>query len=116
MKVVIAGCRDYADYNEAKCFIDECLLNINEDIVILSGCANGADKLGERYAVENNLGIERYPAQWERFGRAAGPIRNKTMVENSDLIICFWDSKSRGTKSLLSLAEKYNKTIKIKYI
>ncbi len=116
MKVVIAGCRYYTNYEEAKSFINECLFEIKEDIIIVSGCANGADLLGERYAAENGLKIERFPAKWNVFGRAAGPIRNKTMVENSDMIICFWDYKSKGTKSLILLAKKCNKKTIIKRI
>ena len=59
---------------------------------------------------------EIYPADWEKYGRAAGPKRNKKIAEISDYIICFWDGKSIGTKSLLSFAEKYGKPVKIKLI
>ena len=54
-RVVIAGCRDYNNYDEAKTFIDFCLCDIRKenDIVIVSGCASGADAIGERYAKEN---------------------------------------------------------------
>lgn len=72
--------------------------------------------LGERYAVENNFQIERHLADWKKYGRSAGPKRNKLMAEDGDYIICFWDGKSRGTKSLLSYAEKFKKPIKIKYV
>ena len=51
-RVVIAGCRDYNNYDEAKLYIDFCLSNIRKenDIIIVSGCASGADTIGERYA------------------------------------------------------------------
>ena len=64
LKVVIAGCRGYNDYDEAKEYIDSCLKNIRSEnnIVIISGCASGADVLGERYALENCFEIEKYPA------------------------------------------------------
>ena len=45
-----------------------------------------------------------YPADWERHGRAAGPIRNEEMAEVSDALIAFWDGKSRGTKSMIEIA------------
>ncbi len=116
MRVVIAGCRDYDNYEEAKEFISVCLEEIEGEIIILSGGAKGADALGERYASENRLVLERYPAEWKKYGRGAGPKRNQKMAQQSDMVICFWDGKSRGTKSMIGLAEKYGKKVFIKEI
>ena len=117
-RVVIAGCRDYNNYDEAKPYIDYCLSNIRKEnnIVIVSGCASGADAIGERYAEENGFKIERYPANWKAYCKSAGPRRNKQMAKASDYVICFWDGKSKGTKSMIDCAKLYNKPIKIKYI
>ena len=117
-RVVIAGCRNYDNYDEAKAYIDLLLSNIRKeyDIVIISGGASGADALGERYAKENRLRLEIYPADWKKYGKAAGPKRNKIMAALSDYIICFWDEKSPGTKSMITLARNLNKKIKIKII
>ena len=117
-RVVIAGCRDYSNYEEAKPYIDFCLSNIRKknNIIILSGHANGADLIGERYAKENGFKVEIYPANWNKYGRSAGPIRNRQMAEVCDYVICFWDGKSRGTKSMIEYAKKLNKPIRIKYI
>ena len=117
-KVVIAGCRNYNNYEEAKTYIDFCLSDIRKenDIVILSGCASGADAIGERYAEENGFKIEKYPADWKTYGRSAGPRRNKQMAEICDCVICFWDEKSKGTKSMIDCANKCNKPLKIKKI
>lgn len=115
-RVIIAGCRDYDNYDEAKPYIDFCLSNIKEEnnIIILSGCASGADAIGERYAKENGFEVKKYPADWKKYGRSAGPKRNKQMAEVCDCIICFWDEKSKGTKSMIEYAKKYNKPIRIK--
>lgn len=117
-RVVVAGCRDYNNYNEAKEFIDSCIAPIKEEhtIIFVSGACRGADMLGERYASENNYQIERYPAQWAKYGKSAGPKRNKKMVEISDMIICFWDGESRGTKSTIEFAKSLLKNVKIKMI
>lgn len=117
-RVVIAGCRNYQNYAEAKKYIDDCLSEIRKTnrIIIVSGCAGGADLLGIRYADENSLSVERYPADWRTYGKAAGPIRNKKMAEISDYVICFWDGKSKGTKSMLEYSRKYSKPIRIKNI
>lgn len=75
-----------------------------------------ANSIGERYAKDNGFRVEKHPADWEKYGRAAGPIRNREMAEISDYVICFWDGKSRGTKSMIDYAKKLNKSIKIKII
>ena len=114
-RIVIAGCRDYNNYNEAKKYISYYLNDIRKqnNIVILSGCATGADALGERYAKENGFKVEKYPANWEKYGKYAGPKRNKEMAKNCDCVICFWDGKSKGIKSMITLAEEYKKPIRI---
>ncbi|MBO5873187.1 MAG: DUF2493 domain-containing protein [Clostridia bacterium] len=117
-KVVVAGCRDYNNYEEAKDYIDRCLsgIRLENNIVIVSGGARGADALGERYARENGFEIERYPADWDTYGKSAGPIRNKQMAEICDCAICFWDGKSRGTASMIQFAKQRNKPIRVKRI
>ncbi len=117
-RVVIAGCRNYNDYTEAKAFLDLCLSRIRKEneIIIVSGGCSGADMMGERYARENSFRIERYQAQWEKFGRSAGPKRNEQMAKIADFVICFWDKKSKGTKSMINCAKRYGKPIKIKMI
>ena len=118
IKIVIAGCRNYNNYEEAKTYIDLCISNIRNGnkIIILSGGASGADKLGERYAKENGFDVELYPADWNKYGRSAGPRRNKLMAENCDCVICFWDGKSRGTKSMIEYAKTLEKVLRVKYI
>ena len=117
-RVVIAGCRNYNNYIEAEKYIDICLMNLKEkcNIIIVSGGSTGADALGERYAKEKGFEVERYPADWDTFGVSAGPIRNRQMAEVADYVICFWDGNSRGTKSMIDFAEKYDKPIKVKMI
>lgn len=117
-RVVIAGCRDYNNYDEAKPYIDYCLSNVRKEnnIVIVSGCASGADAIGERYAEENGFEVEKYPADWNKYGTSAGPRRNKQMAEVCDYVICFWDEKSKGTRSMIDFAQRLNKPIKIKII
>lgn len=117
-RVVIAGCRDYNNYAEAKTYIDFCLSDIRKEnnIIIVSGCASGADAIGERYAAENGFKVEKYPPNWKKYGRSAGPKRNKQMAEVSDYVICFWDKKSKGTKSMIEFAKKCGKYVRIKTI
>ena len=117
-KIVIAGCRNYNNYDEAKEYIDLYISKIRQkhNLVFISGGCRGADMLGERYATENGFKIERYPADWDTNGKKAGPMRNKQMAENCDFVICFWDRQSKGTKSMIEYARQLNKPIRIKKI
>ena len=110
-RLVVAGCRDFHDYAVASREIQRYLQRLDEDysVIIVSGCANGADRLGERYAMEHNLAIERYPADWYQYGKSAGPRRNAQMAKAADAVLVFWDGQSRGTKNMIENANKENK-------
>ncbi len=115
-RIVVAGSRNYNDYDEAKEYIDLCIKEIRNKhtLIFLSGGCRGADALGERYATENGFKVERYPAEWDRYGKEAGPKRNRKMAERADFVICFWDGKSRGTKSMIEYAKLNDKPTRIK--
>lgn len=73
---------------------------------VISGCANGADTLGEKWARAHNLPILRYPADWARYGKGAGPVRNKQMAEIADFAIGFLSINSRGTADMIRTCRK----------
>ena len=117
MVITIAGSRNFEDYEKGKSFIDDCLSKIeNDEITVLSGGCRGSDKIGERFAKEKNYNLIIYRAEWDKYGKAAGIIRNKKMADRSDCIICFWDGKSKGTKSLIDYALKKSVTVFVCYI
>jgi hypothetical protein len=107
-RLVVAGSRDFTDYEKLSSELDAYLHDkkATHEVTIISGSANGADKLGERYAREHGLKLERYPAEWEHYGNAAGPIRNKKMAQNADAVIVFWDGTSAGTKDMIQNAKR----------
>lgn len=117
-RVVIGGCRDYNNYYIFKIHVDHLLQNIKQqyNIVIVSGGASGVDSLAEQYAKDNNYTFELFPANWNKYGKSAGPRRNEEMVQVADFVIAFWDYNSKGTKSLIELTKKYNKPLRIKDI
>lgn len=106
MRVIIAGSRDFTDYELLKKVCDD---HFNDDdiITIISGTARGADQLGERYATEKGYAIERFPADWNKWGKSAGYKRNEEMAQVADMLIAFWDGESRGTKHMIDLGYKY---------
>lgn len=105
MKLIVAGSRNVTNYNCLKFYIDEYRKKIKVTTII-SGGAKGADKFGEKYAWENNLVLEIYEADWTNLGKAAGYRRNEVMARKGDLLIAFWDGKSRGTKHMIDIAER----------
>lgn len=117
-RIVVAGSRDYEDYENAKAYIEMCIKSLRKEhtLIFLSGGCRGADLLGERFAKESGFGIEHYPANWQKFGKSAGVKRNLQMAKACDMVICFWDGESRGTASMLAYAEKFNKPLHIKRI
>lgn len=109
MKVIIAGTR-YKDPERKIPFDDYGLLvqavqrsgfNITE---VVSGNAIGADKLGEQWAQANDIEIRFMPAtpqEWTKYGKAAGPIRNRRMAEYADAAIILWDGISPGSRNMI---------------
>jgi len=112
MRVIVAGSRGFNDYHKLKKKLDSILKN-QKDITIISGTANGADKLGERYAGENHHKLEEYPAMWDIFGKSAGYRRNEEMAKVANACIVFWDGKSKGTKHMIDLAKKHKLKLRI---
>jgi len=114
MKVVIAGTRTFDNYELLKQECDKILSETQEEIEIVSGGARGADALGERYAKENEYKLTIFPANWDRFGKRAGYLRNEEMADYADAVIAFWDERSRGTYNMIELAAR--KSLKLRVI
>lgn len=89
-------------------------LLMNKKIVeIASGCARGADKLGELYAEQRGYQVIKFPADWDRHGKSAGYIRNEQMAKYANALVAFWDGTSRGTKHMIGLAKKHGITVRV---
>lgn len=112
-RVIIAGSRNFCDYEVLRDRCEDVLAipMAMGNVIIVSGHAKGVDQLGERFAFENKLKTIVFPAEWKKYGRAAGPLRNKIMADNADALIAFWDGESRGTGNMIHLAQ--NKGLKL---
>ncbi len=121
MKVIIAGGRDYGHFflpdesrdqvrnnAAARTLFDaaDAVIGTRYAVEVVSGCARGADEMGECYAAERMFTVRQFPADWAAHGRSAGPRRNKDMAEYADALIAFWDGKSRGTKHMIDVGLK----------
>lgn len=106
MKVIVAGSRSFNDYQLMENKLGKILKN-QEEVIIVSGTARGADKLGERYADNNGYDVIEMPADWDKYGKSAGYKRNEHMAQISDAAVIFWDGESKGTKHMIDLSEKH---------
>lgn len=113
-RVIIAGTRAFKDYELLRDRLNHLLSNRLPDVVIVSGCASNADKLGERYAAEMDLEVRRYPADWVRYGKVAKTKQNELMTDNADACVLLCDGESHNAKDLLRTATI--KGLAIKYI
>jgi len=102
---IIAGSRDCTDYKELLNAIDAIDWEID---LVMSGSARGVDGMGERWAIENNISINRFIPNWDKFGKSAGYIRNARMAEEAEALLALWDGKSKGTKHMIDLADSHN--------
>ncbi len=110
MKVAVVGSRSFTDYDLMKRELDKLP---REGLVLVSGGAKGADSLAEKYAQENKLKTIVHKPDWATYGKAAGMIRNATIVAEADLVVAFWDGQSKGTLNTIKTSQKVAKPIAI---
>ena len=111
MRVLVCGGRDFDDYNLLSSYLVELFVKsllVPEDVTIISGHARGADKLGERFANANNCKLLIFPADWDKYKKAAGFIRNQRMIDEGkpDLVVAF--KGGTGTADMVKRAKKHN--------
>lgn len=114
MKVIIAGSRTIRNYYEVSQAIQDSGFKVTE---VVSGGAAGVDLLGEEWARYNGyIPVRRFPADWTKHGKAAGPIRNGEMAAYADALIEIHDGESRGTADMIRQAEKAGLLVYVKTV
>ena len=119
MRVLVCGGRDFDDYG----LLDKTLHSLVYDrdhtdyskVVIISGMAKGADSLAVDWSRWNNTHLLKFPADWGKYKKAAGPIRNQQMIDEGkpDLVAAF--KGGTGTVDMVRRAKKHNiKVIEVK--
>lgn len=113
IRCIIAGSRGFEDYGMLESSVIRIFNACKYDwrkIMIVSGAANGADKLGEQFAKKYSLPTRVSPAKWRRYGKLAGHIRNcemafyASMDDFKGVLVAFWDNNSPGTKHMIGAA------------
>lgn len=107
--LLIAGSRTFNDLETFDKVTRE-VIGEDREITIVEGGAAGADSLAKDFANENGFPVMEFKPDWKKYGRAAGPKRNDTMVafikENGGKALYFWDEESKGTKQCIASAKK----------
>lgn len=112
-KLIVAGSRGFKDYLT----LESTLLDLakglyaNQALSIVSGMAKGADSLAVRFAKEHGVQLYERPANWDKYGKAAGYRRNTEMGNFADGLLVFWDGESRGTKHMIDYMESLGKPV-----
>lgn len=119
MRIIIAGGREFNDYDLLKSETIKCIKQLKQEgfevsaitITIVCGKARGADTLGENFGKEYGLNIKYFIPDWDGLGKSAGYRRNADMAlyakEDNGVLISFWDKVSKGTKHMIDLANKH---------
>lgn len=124
MKLAVVGSRTFNDYEILWDFIDLFQLDkqpghgLPSKGELISGGAKGADSLAEKYSNEKkfpHIPITVFKPDWDKYGKSAGFKRNQQIVDACDMVLAFWDGKSRGTQDTISRAKKAKKPTFIVY-
>ena len=113
MKVIVAGSRTFNNYDMMKSVLKKFEQEVSPITEIVSGGAKGADGYGKVYALENQIKLTVMKADWDRYGKPAGMIRNAEMADYGDCLLAFWDGESSGTKNMIEQMRKRRKPLQI---
>ena len=106
MKVAVIGSRNL-EVNDLDNYLPE------QTTEIVSGGAKGIDTCAKKFALENNLKLTEFLPKYELFKKAAPLKRNIEIIEYADIVLAFWDGKSRGTKFVIDHCKKMNIPCKV---
>lgn len=107
-KILVTGDRNWTDVT----LIETVLLMEKDlyknDLQVCHGAARGADTVAGNMCKDHGIAVTAFPADWRRYGRAAGPIRNRQMLDEfkPDIVYAFHDNleQSRGTRDMVKIA------------
>lgn len=115
MKIAVVGSRNfiYKKFVMAKLIAIISGLEHYDDVLIVSGGAQGVDSWAEEIALRFKIPKIIFKPDWNKYGKRAGFIRNELIINEADKVIAFWDGESKGTKHSIDLAIKAKKHVDI---
>jgi hypothetical protein len=115
MRIIIAGSRtievDYDHMLDLLWEVDLYFMGKVKFTEVVCGEAKGVDKSGRLFAEEHGLTVKSFPADWDKYGKGAGHIRNKQMADYSDALLLIWDGSSKGSANMKATMLKLNKPV-----
>ena len=108
MKVAVIGSRGLTIDNLEKYLP-------RETTEIISGGAKGIDTCAREYAVSHGIKLTEFLPEYEKYGKNAPLKRNITIIETADVVLAFWDGKSRGTKFVIEKCREVGKTVRVEF-
>jgi len=111
MKLAVVGSRNIIDEEMVFNSINSTIKDIQTPITIVSGGAKSVDSIAAKWAKTNDVPLIEFKADWSKFGKAAGIIRNKDIIKNCDTVLAIWDGKSKGTQNSIKLGHSLNKNV-----
>ena len=110
MRVLVCGDRNWTDCERVRIELLNLWNQHKEGLIVIEGEARGADTCAAIAARKEGFNLERYPAEWNKYGKAAGHIRNQQMLDEGtpNLVLAFHDNleQSKGTKHMVGIARK----------
>jgi len=107
VKYGIVGSRNFDDLGLVRRFVAK----LNDDDVVVSGGARGVDATAAKSARSRGLKVIEYKPDWDLLGKSAGYIRNHKIVDESEVLVAFWDGNSKGTQHSILLARRAGKKV-----
>lgn len=111
-KVIVAGGRDFASFTRL-CMILDGHFRETGGVEIVSGGARGVDSMAERWARTRGIFCDVHPADWKKYGKRAGMVRNAEMAEIADELVAIWNGESRGTAAMIDMMKRRGKPVTV---
>jgi hypothetical protein len=114
-RVIVTGCRDWTDPVAVDVALHRAIGRFHDQVVVVhGGCPTGADKFAADFCKRRGIASDVHAADWDKHGRAAGPIRNREMAEaGASQCLAFWDGKSTGTLDMIKQATAHGIPVRI---
>lgn len=113
IRVAIVGSRSIDDYSWMEVVLEERFPDVRAVQHVVSGGGAGVDTNGVKWARKRNIKIIELLPDWKKHGKAAGMIRNTDIVKDSDVVLAFWDGKSKGTLDSIKKAKQFGKLVEV---
>jgi YspA, cpYpsA-related SLOG family len=109
MKLIAAGSRGINDRDLVWGVLDKLAEEFFISEIVEGECRNSPDVLARDWAEDRGYSLKKFPANWNKYGKAAGHKRNIQMAKYGDILVAFWDGKSLGTRGMIREMQVHNK-------